>query len=126
MISGRGLSLTSDSQSSSGGNTDIHGLEDIDGNAVDYPRRHERIIDYQRRSKPNLTLLRHLQLRLFGYAYVGHKKLPGWKGPLPFYAFKCDVHGIVEDYPHGYDRRLDCPLCLREDELISIFDEREG
>jgi hypothetical protein len=125
MISGQGSDLTSDSPPSSGGIIDNHDLEDIDRNAVDHPRRQEGIIDYQHRSESNLSLLKRLQLRLFGYAYVDHRRRPGWRGSLPFYAFKCDVHGLVEDYPHGYKKRLDCPLCLREDELISIFSEEK-
>jgi hypothetical protein len=28
---------------------------------------------------------------------------------LQFYAFKCPVHGIVENYPEGYERVLRCP-----------------
>ena len=55
--------------------------------------------------------LQRLELFLTGKAYVGHRRRPGWKGPLPFFAFKCPTHGIVEDYPHGYYSRLSCPIC---------------
>ena len=58
--------------------------------------------------------LQRLELFLTGRAYVGHRRRTGWKGPLPFFAFKCPVHGIVEDYPHSWDKRLDCPRCKRE------------
>ena len=116
--------MTGNGQSSPGGIGDIHDLEDSDGNKTDNPSHHEKIIDYQHRSESNLPLLRRLQLRMLGYAYVGHRRRPGWRGSLPFYVFKCNVHGLVEDYPHGYSKRLDCPLCLREDELIRVFDER--
>jgi len=61
-----------------------------------------------------LNLLQRLELFLTGRAYVGHRRLPGWKGPLPFFAFKCPVHGIVEDYPHGWGTSLNCPRCKRE------------
>jgi len=55
--------------------------------------------------------IQRLKLHLTGRAYIGHRKKPGWKEPLPFYKFRCPKHGIVEDYPHGYNERLDCPLC---------------
>lgn len=53
-------------------------------------------------------------MTLQGYVYVGHRMRDGWRGPLPFYKFKCPVHGEVEDYPHGYAQRLECPLCKTE------------
>jgi len=62
-----------------------------------------------------LSLLQRIALRLLGSVYVGHHKKPGWRGPLPFYAFRCPRHGMVVSYPCGYDGRLDCPLCLREE-----------
>jgi len=55
--------------------------------------------------------MQRLQLFLTSRAYVGHRKLPGWTRTLPFYAFRCPIHGIVEDYPHGYYSRLSCPKC---------------
>ena len=58
-----------------------------------------------------MNALQRLELFLTGRAYVGHRRRPGWKGTLPFFAFKCPIHGIVIDYPHGYHERLDCPLC---------------
>ena len=61
-----------------------------------------------------LTNTQHLRLRLFGHAYVGHRTRPGWRGALPFYAFNCPEHGIVVDYPHGFNRRLACPICYEE------------
>lgn len=58
--------------------------------------------------------LQRLELFLTGRAFLGAQKRPGWKGHLPFYAFRCPIHGIVEDYPHGYNEHLDCPKCTRE------------
>jgi len=76
--------------------------------------------------------LQRLELFLTGIAYVGHRRRPGWKGSLPFFAFRCPIHGIVEDYPHGYytkedigtwnipiytdgvRSKLSCPRCRRE------------
>jgi hypothetical protein len=104
---------------------EISDLEDMDGINADRPRLNAKVIDKRGCSESTLPLLRRLQLRLLGYAYIGHRRQPEWKGALPFYAFRCGVHGLVEDYPHGYNKRLDCSLCLREDELIRFFDERE-
>lgn len=57
-----------------------------------------------------------LELFLTGKAYVGHRRKPGWAGALPFFAFKCPIHGIVEDYIHGFegDEYLSCPRCQYE------------
>ena len=60
-----------------------------------------------------MNLLQRLELLMNGRAYIGHRKRPGWKAALPFYVFRCPVHGLVEDYPHGYRERLDCPHCFR-------------
>jgi len=38
----------------------------------------------------------------------------GWKSPIMFYQFKCPIHGMVINYPLGYDKRLECPICLLE------------
>lgn len=66
-----------------------------------------------------VTHLQRLEIMLLGKAFVGYRARDGWRQPLPFYAFRCPVHGYVEDYPHGYAERLDCPLCSRE-ELAGI------
>jgi hypothetical protein len=47
----------------------------------------------------------------------------GGGAELPLYTFRCSIHGIFEDYPHGYKGRLDCPLCLGEAELIRALGE---
>jgi len=58
-----------------------------------------------------LSLWWRLRMQLSGYIYVGDRQRRNWKGPLPHYAFRCPVHGVVESYPHGYDQRLECPKC---------------
>jgi len=58
-----------------------------------------------------LSFIQKVTLRLLGLVFTGRRTRPGWKGPLPFFAFKCPVHGLVENYPHGYAERLECPLC---------------
>ena len=54
-------------------------------------------------------------LRVFDPEYVEHRKYPGWTGFLPFYRIQCPVHGEIVDYPHGYARRLTCPMCRKEE-----------
>ena len=61
-----------------------------------------------------IRLIERLKIQLNGYVYVGDRKKDGWKKELPFYAFRCPVHGIVTDYPHGYDKKLECPICREE------------
>ena len=68
-----------------------------------------------------LGLYKRLILSLAGQVYVEHRTMPGWSGSLPFYAFKCQDHGVVVDYPHGYDQRLDCPKCHRERDFLRIL-----
>jgi len=63
---------------------------------------------------PDINPLKRLLIWLTGAAYIGHRTRPGWKGSLPFYAFRCPVHGLVENYPSGYEQRLECPRCLKE------------
>jgi len=57
---------------------------------------------------PYLNLWKRLRLRLLGRVCIGNYRKPGWSGTLPFYAFTCPNHGVVVDYPHGYNGRLDC------------------
>ena len=64
-----------------------------------------------------LTFTQKIRLELLGITPTEKKKLPGWKGELQFYAFKCPIHGIVEDYPHGYRQVLRCRKC-RTSELV--------
>jgi len=49
-----------------------------------------------------------------GYVYLEHRRRPGWSGSLPFYAFRCPVHGLVENYPAGYEEKLRYPHCTEE------------
>ena len=59
----------------------------------------------------NLGIIQRLQLRLTGTVCVGNRMKLGWKEPIPHYAFRCPIHGIVVNYPHGYRQRLECPKC---------------
>jgi hypothetical protein len=61
-----------------------------------------------------LTLLQKFKIRLGRPVYLGRRSKPGWIGTLPYYAFRCRVHGIVVDYPAGQDETLSCYVCFRE------------
>lgn len=61
-----------------------------------------------------MNLWRRFLLWATGCVYMGHRTREGWSGSLPFYAFRCPIHGIVENYPRGYDQRLECPRCRGE------------
>ena len=63
-----------------------------------------------------LKFLEKLKLQLKGFVKVGEKKEPGWKTPIPLYAFNCQTHGLVNGTPRGYENRLVCPLCEEESE----------
>ncbi|MFW6109469.1 MAG: hypothetical protein ACOC6N_03375 [archaeon] len=64
---------------------------------------------------PRIRLIERLKLQLNGYVYVEKRFKEGWKEPIPHYAFKCPKHGIIVDYPHGYNQRLECPKCREEE-----------
>jgi len=61
-----------------------------------------------------MNILQWVSLKILGYAYIGRRRRPGWSGALPFYRFRCKVHGIVENYPQGYAEILRCPKCDEE------------
>lgn len=63
-----------------------------------------------------LNAWQRLVLRVNGRVFIGYETRPVWSGFLPFYAFRCDRHGIVKDYFHGFpgEQYLLCPDCLNE------------
>jgi hypothetical protein len=61
-----------------------------------------------------MNLWQKLSMALGGWVYVGKETRPGWKGSLPFYATRCRYHGVVKNYPQGFDGDLECPKCQRE------------
>ena len=61
-----------------------------------------------------LRLIERLKIELQGHVYVGTQKKSGWKEPIPFYMFKCPVHGYVINYAKGYEEILECPLCIED------------
>ena len=64
-----------------------------------------------------MNLWKRIKMYLFGYVYIGDRIENGWKGPLPFYQFRCPIHGLVEDYLHRHEQELSCPLCNRRKEV---------
>ena len=70
-----------------------------------------------------LKLLERLKLGLSGQLYVGDQMKEGWKESLPFYLFKCPIHGLVKSYPKGHSKRLECPLC--QEELLENYAEEK-
>jgi len=63
------------------------------------------------RTSVNLSLIQRIWLLVTGAAPTSRRSRPGWSGSLQFYAFRCPVHGLVENYPQGYERVLKCPYC---------------
>jgi hypothetical protein len=43
--------------------------------------------------------------------FAGYEKLPGWRYNLLNYVFYYLRYGRQTSYNHGFDKRLDCPLC---------------
>ena len=74
------------------------------------PPRKERVDPPHRK----ITKMDILKIDLTGRAYLGEYREEGWAGTLPLYAFRCARHGIVANYPMGFEKRLECPRCLAE------------
>ena len=67
-----------------------------------------------------LSLLQRLLLEIQGYVYLFHAEKDGWKGKLPFYLVKCKRHRFFFiDYPHGYHKYFNCPLCMKEEACLA-------
>ena len=64
--------------------------------------------------KIKLTRLQKLRLMIVGRVFVGMKKKPGWVGSRPSYVFRCNRHGLVESFTHGWEDDLTCPECVKE------------
>ena len=58
-----------------------------------------------------LSLSQRIKLRLFGFVHVGERMEKGWNKTLPYYAFRCNKHGIQSGYPVGFTKSLLCPEC---------------
>ena len=71
-----------------------------------------------------IEILKRLKISLSGHLYLGDQMKEGWKKSLPFYLFKCPIHGLVKSYPKGHSKRLDCPLC--QEELLKNYAEKKN
>ncbi len=58
-----------------------------------------------------LGFFQRVKLRLFGVVNVGDRMDEGWSSSLPFYAFRCEKHGLQFVYPVGHAKLLLCPKC---------------
>jgi len=65
-------------------------------------------------TEPLLNPKQKVILKVRGRVFLRYERREGWKRSLPIYAAKCDLHGLYEDYPHGWKSELECPLCLFE------------
>ncbi len=70
----------------------------------------------------SLSSLQRVKLKLFGYSQVGYIRKQGWKAEAPFYAFICEIHGVVRNTPQGHGHLLICPLCLRDEKSYRVED----
>ena len=68
-------------------------------------------VEKPRNAPIRLNLLQRIKLMITGAVPTSRRSRPGWTGSLQFYAFKCPVHGLVENYPQGYEKALRCPYC---------------
>ena len=71
--------------------------------------------------KLELSRVQRIRLTLLGVTPTTKKQLPGWNREMQFYAFNCVKHGLVENYPHGYMKKLACPLCITEEQEARVY-----
>ena len=63
-------------------------------------------------NETDLSLWQHLCLRLFGNVEVGEVKQT--YGHAKLYAFRCEIHGLQTDTPHGYGGYAYCEECEKQ------------
>jgi len=68
-------------------------------------------VEKPRNASIRLNLLQRIKLMITGAVPTSRRSRTGWTGSLQFYAFNCPVHGLVENYPQGYEKVLRCPYC---------------
>ena len=61
-----------------------------------------------------IGFLEKLKVSLQGHVYAGEEKREGWRQPAPIYIFKCSKHGYVKNNVKGFNKRLECPLCMSD------------
>ena len=62
-----------------------------------------------------LGRIQRLTLWITGRVFVGMKKKPGWRGQRPAYVFRCPIHGLVENFTHGWENDLSCLECIKNE-----------
>ena len=67
----------------------------------------------------NMSLIQRVMLRLRGKIMLGYAQRWGWKDKMPFYLFRCKIHGYQIGYPAGHNEGIDCPVC--DEELRARF-----
>lgn len=72
----------------------------------------QKTVASPRQPKPQLSYGQRLSLKIRGRVFLRYEVRDDWIRPLPIYAANCDRHGVYEDYPHGWNEKLECPLCL--------------
>ncbi|MBN2336206.1 hypothetical protein JXL21_11655 [Candidatus Bathyarchaeota archaeon] len=74
----------------------------------------QQMVQFQKHRIPKVKLsrLQMIKLTMLGCVPTRRRTRAGWAGSIQFYAFRCPLHGIVEDYPHGHGKILRCPLCV--------------
>ncbi len=58
-----------------------------------------------------LGWLERLIFFIFGIVPIGEREKNGWTGAVPFFLFRGKCGHIFIDYPHGYNKKLNCPVC---------------
>ena len=71
-----------------------------------------------------ISIINRLRIQLRGHINRGVKEHPETKAKIEYFAFKCPIHGIVEDYPHGHARILECPKC-RENKAKPLLQSQQ-
>ena len=62
-----------------------------------------------------LSLWQKIQLKLFGYVFVGYEKREGWSKAKKIYACNCPIHGLYSGPPHGWqEANPQCPKCIKD------------
>jgi len=63
---------------------------------------------------PRLTQAQRYALNVLAHIPLKERIYLDWTGYIRFHAFKCEKHGYVCDYPHGFNQILSCPLCRND------------
>ena len=77
------------------------------------------------KSNRSYTFWQRLRLNRGHVVFLGNRIKLGWVGEMPFYAFRCEKHGIFEDYSHGYGNLLKCPECVPKSKSLQGEEERK-